>query len=64
MASSEYHGSKGEMWLKHHWTETSSGHIETYDDLKLKSTENEKNIVLIKTSGVKNFIKTSEMMCH
>ncbi|QQD72820.1 hypothetical protein [Acidithiobacillus ferrivorans] len=60
MASSEHHGARGEMWLKHSWTETSSGHVETYDDLKLESTQNEKSIVLVKTSGVNNFIKSSD----
>jgi len=60
MANSEHHGAKGEIWLKHSWTETSSGHVETYDDLKLECTTDEKSIVLVKRSGVTNFIKTSE----
>jgi len=60
MANSEHHGAKGEMWLKHSWTETSSGHVETYDDLKLECTTDEKNIVLVRTSGMKNFIKSAD----
>jgi len=42
MANKEHHGAKGEMWLNHSWTETSSGHIETYDDVKLECTPDEK----------------------
>lgn len=59
MANSEHHGAKGDMWLKHSWTETSSGHVETYDDLKLESTADGKNVVLVKTYGSKNFLKTA-----
>jgi hypothetical protein len=57
MANSEHHGVKGDMWLKRSWTESSSGHVETYDDLKLESTEDGKNVILVKTYGSKNFLK-------
>lgn len=59
MANSEHHGAKGDMWLKHSWTETSSGHVETYNDLKLESTADGGNIILVKTSGSKNFLKAA-----
>lgn len=60
MAKNEHHGATGEMCLKRSWTETSNGHIETYDDSKLESTTDGKSIVLVITRGVKNFIKSSE----
>lgn len=60
MARTEQHGTKGTMWLKHSWSETSSGHVETLDDSILESTTDGKDVVLVKTKGVTNFIKTSE----
>jgi phosphomannomutase len=59
MANYEKHGAQGEMYLIRDWEESSSTHIETFDDYKLEADVDENNIVLVKYSGTKNFIKTS-----
>jgi len=59
MAKSEQHGTQGSMWLKHFWEETSSGHVETYDDLRLESSKDGENVILVKECGEKQFVKTA-----
>lgn len=59
MANYEKHGATGQMSLAQSWEESSSTHIESLDEYKLVATEDEKSVVLIHSSGTKNFIKSS-----
>ncbi|WP_157515215.1 hypothetical protein [Luteimonas abyssi] len=60
MASSENHGAKGRLDLQRHWTETSSTHVETFNDIWLEPGSDGKSVVLVHAHGQKNFIKSSD----
>jgi hypothetical protein len=60
MAQYEKHGAKGKMFLVRDWEESSSTHVERFDDYELMASEDEKSVVLVKSSGTKNFAKSSE----
>ena len=60
MANSERHGAKGKMHLKHVWEESSSGHIEDFEDIELAASDNGDSVILTEKSGSKNFIRYSE----
>lgn len=60
MGKREEHGAKGEMNLKHLWTETSSGHVETVNDVDLQASADGKNLVLIESIGSTNMYKIGE----
>lgn len=60
MGKREEHGAKGNMHLKHLWTETSSGHVETVDDVDLEASTDGKNLILIESKGTTNMYKIGE----
>jgi hypothetical protein len=59
MAQSETHGVNGRLDLRRHWTETSSTHLETFNDIWLEPGDSG-NVVLVHAHGRKNFIKSSD----
>jgi hypothetical protein len=59
MGQSEHHGVKGKLHLQRNWTESSSTHLETFDDLWLEQGEDDSAVTLVRAHGDKNFIKTS-----
>jgi len=60
MANREHHGSKGSMHLKRDWEESSSGHVEHFDDLILEATLDGNGVTLIKREGTENFIRNAD----
>ena len=60
MASHEHHGSQGQMYLKHDWEETSSGHVEHLYDIKLEASPDGEGVYLVKIEEEKHFIRSSD----
>jgi len=60
MANRENHGAKGSMYLKRNYEESSSGHTEDYDDLKLDASADGASVILTETTGSKNFIRHND----
>lgn len=60
MANYEKHGAKGKMDLIRNWEESSSTQVESFDDYRLEASEDENNIILVKSNGTKNFIKFND----
>lgn len=60
MANHEQHGAKGQMYLQRDWEESSSGHVEHFDDLELEAAPDGKSVLLKVTKGTKNFIRDKD----
>lgn len=60
MGQREQHGVKGILYLQRDWEESSSTHLEHYNDLYLESAEKATGVVLVFAHGKKNFIKISD----
>ena len=57
MGKSEHHDVLGRLDLHRHWTETSSTHVETFDNRWLEPGPEPATVTLVHAHGTKNFIK-------
>lgn len=60
MTTRERHGAKGQMYLQRDCEESSSGHVEHFDDIELEASPDEKLVILKKSKGEKNFIRDKD----
>jgi hypothetical protein len=60
MGRREEHGAKGSMVLRRDWSESSSGHVETTNDLHLEATADGKAVTLTVSKGTTNFYNNQQ----